>query len=167
MLIYIQQPEAPIGKQAYIHITLRRCARRSSSACVNAPTRQWTGCCLTHRGAALLYHTTPSSLQHHKTSPLKRLSAAQVRAPLEQRVREFTDPPMDRLLPDLAPELRGRVKTLVLDLEGVLVHKEWSRAAGWKIHKRPGAQVRPALFSWRFGNCLYIARWLVCSILRA
>lgn len=59
-------------------------------------------------------------------------------------MREYTDPSMDKLLPELAPELRGRVKTLVLDLEGILVHKEWTRASGWKIHKRPGAQVRPA-----------------------
>lgn len=34
-----------------------------------------------------------------------------------------------------------RVKTLVLDLDDVLVHKEWTRQMGWKIFKRPGVQV--------------------------
>ena len=29
--------------------------------------------------------------------------------------------------------MRGHVKTLVLDLEDVLVHKEWSRAKGWQV----------------------------------
>ena len=53
-------------------------------------------------------------------------------------MREYTDPSCGALLPDLAPEHRGRIKTLVLDLEGTLVHKEWSRAKGWQIHKRPG-----------------------------
>jgi import inner membrane translocase subunit TIM50 len=48
-------------------------------------------------------------------------------------VREYADPSCDALLPELAPELRGRVKTLVLDLEDVLVHKEWSRAKGWQV----------------------------------
>lgn len=49
------------------------------------------------------------------------------------QVREYADPSCDALLPELAPELRGRVKTLVLDLEGLLVHKEWSRAKGWQV----------------------------------
>ncbi len=49
------------------------------------------------------------------------------------QVREYTDPPCEKLLPDLAPELRGRVKTLVLDLDNVLVHKEWTRAKGWQV----------------------------------
>jgi import inner membrane translocase subunit TIM50 len=34
-----------------------------------------------------------------------------------------------------------RVKTLVLDLDDLLVHKEWTRQAGWKVFKRPGVQV--------------------------
>ncbi len=54
-------------------------------------------------------------------------------------MREYTDPSCDKLLPDLPPELRGRVKTIVLDLEDVLVHREWTRAKGWSIYKRPGA----------------------------
>jgi import inner membrane translocase subunit TIM50 len=33
------------------------------------------------------------------------------------------------------------VKTLVLDLDDVLIHKEWTRHSGWKIYKRPGVQV--------------------------
>ncbi len=36
-----------------------------------------------------------------------------------------------------------RVKTLVLDLDDLLVHKEWTRQMGWKIFKRPGVQVGP------------------------
>eukprot|EP00882_Tetradesmus_deserticola_P005763 GHRQ01006068.1.p1 GENE.GHRQ01006068.1~~GHRQ01006068.1.p1 ORF type:complete len:386 (+),score=200.55 GHRQ01006068.1:271-1428(+) len=63
-----------------------------------------------------------------------------VAEPVHQKVREYADPSCDTLLPELAPELRGRVKTLVLDLEGVLVHKEWSRAKGWQVLKRPGAE---------------------------
>ncbi len=60
-------------------------------------------------------------------------------SPPPPQVREYTDPSCDKLLPDLPPELRGRVKTVVLDLEDVLVHREWTRAKGWSIYKRPGA----------------------------
>ncbi len=49
------------------------------------------------------------------------------------QVREYTDPSCDKLLPDMAPEHRGRIKTLVLDLDDLLVHKEWSRARGWQV----------------------------------
>jgi hypothetical protein len=54
------------------------------------------------------------------------------------QVREYTDPTCDALLPELAPEVRGHVKTLVLDLEDVLVHKEWSRAKGWQVRPSEG-----------------------------
>eukprot|EP00775_Hariotina_reticulata_P002664 gene2664-2964_t len=63
-----------------------------------------------------------------------------VAVPVSQKVREYTDPTCDALLPELAPELRGRVKTLVVDLEGLLVHKEWTRAKGWQVLKRPGVE---------------------------
>lgn len=49
------------------------------------------------------------------------------------QVREYADPTCDALLPELAPEVKGYVKTLVLDLESVLVHKEWTRAKGWQV----------------------------------
>jgi import inner membrane translocase subunit TIM50 len=32
------------------------------------------------------------------------------------------------------------VKTLVLDLDDLLVHKEWTRQKGWTIYRRPGVQ---------------------------
>jgi hypothetical protein len=38
----------------------------------------------------------------------------------------------------------GRVKTLVLDLEDVLVHRDWSRAKGWQIYRWAAARRRGA-----------------------
>ena len=63
-----------------------------------------------------------------------------VRRGVEGKVREFTDPSYDRLLPDLPAHLRGHVITLVLDLDDLLVYKEWTRQKGWSIYKRPGVQ---------------------------
>lgn len=40
--------------------------------------------------------------------------------------RRYADPPNDRLLPDLPPHAR-HIKTLVLDLDDVLVHSDWTR----------------------------------------
>ena len=64
----------------------------------------------------------------------------EIRKGAELKMKEFTDPTYHRLLPDMAPELKGRIKTLVLDLEDVLIHKEWTRQKGWTIYKRPGVQ---------------------------
>ncbi len=36
--------------------------------------------------------------------------------------------------------LRRHVPTLVLDLDDVLVHSEWTRGRGWRTFKRPGVE---------------------------
>ena len=57
-----------------------------------------------------------------------------------QRVRG-AEPGSDALLPDLLPFQRAnRMRTLVLDLDGVLVQSVWQRKHGWKTVKRPGAE---------------------------
>ena len=51
---------------------------------------------------------------------------AQQRRHLEGEMKKYADPPSDRLLPDLPPSAR-HIKTLVLDLDDVLVHSDWTR----------------------------------------
>ena len=43
------------------------------------------------------------------------------------------------------------IKTLVLDLNDVLVSKHWTRKKGWTLYKRPGAQV----CAWSSGMCVW------------
>lgn len=63
------------------------------------------------------------------------------RASIEKQIKSFRDPTYDRLLPDMRPEMRAMgIKTLVLDLNDVLVSKQWTRQKGWTLYKRPGAQ---------------------------
>lgn len=50
----------------------------------------------------------------------------------------FNEPVFDELLPDPLPEPYGRPFTLVLGLDDVLIHSEWSRQHGWRTAKRPG-----------------------------
>ena len=57
----------------------------------------------------------------------------------ESEFKKYADPPSDRLLPDLPPHAR-HIKTLVLDLDDVLVHSDWTRGRGWRTFKRPGAE---------------------------
>jgi import inner membrane translocase subunit TIM50 len=57
----------------------------------------------------------------------------------ESELQKYADPPSDRLLPDLPPNAR-HIKTLVLDLDDVLVHSDWTRGRGWRTFKRPGAE---------------------------
>ena len=49
----------------------------------------------------------------------------------------YKDPAFQKLLPDEDPQLR-QPYTLVLSLEDLLVHSEWSREHGWRVAKRPG-----------------------------
>lgn len=50
----------------------------------------------------------------------------------------FNEPVFEELLPDPLPEPYGRPFTLVLGLDDVLIHSEWSRQHGWRTAKRPG-----------------------------
>ncbi|KAJ6092655.1 Mitochondrial import inner membrane translocase subunit tim50 [Penicillium sp. IBT 16267x] len=49
----------------------------------------------------------------------------------------YKDPAFPQLLPDEDPNLR-QPYTLVLSMEDLLVHSEWSREHGWRVAKRPG-----------------------------
>ncbi|KAJ5903173.1 Mitochondrial import inner membrane translocase subunit tim50 [Penicillium tannophilum] len=49
----------------------------------------------------------------------------------------YKDPAFPQLLPDEDPTLR-QPYTLVLSMEDLLVHSEWSREHGWRVAKRPG-----------------------------
>lgn len=49
----------------------------------------------------------------------------------------YTEPAFPKLLPDTDPAL-GRPYTLVISLEDMLVHSEWTREHGWRMAKRPG-----------------------------
>lgn len=47
---------------------------------------------------------------------------------------------MCRPSPIAGPYIGPQIRTLVLDLSGVLLHAEWSRNQGWKYWKRPGVE---------------------------
>jgi import inner membrane translocase subunit TIM50 len=48
----------------------------------------------------------------------------------------YTEPTFPKLLPDMDP---APPYTLVISLEDMLIHSEWSREHGWRTAKRPGA----------------------------
>ena len=49
----------------------------------------------------------------------------------------YQEPAFEKLLPDPDPSFE-RPYTLVLSLEDLLIHSEWSRDRGWRMAKRPG-----------------------------
>lgn len=49
----------------------------------------------------------------------------------------YHEPAFEKLLPDPDPMFE-RPYTLVISLEDMLVHSEWSREHGWRLAKRPG-----------------------------
>ncbi|GFF86573.1 mitochondrial import inner membrane translocase subunit tim50 [Aspergillus lentulus] len=62
---------------------------------------------------------------------------SRMKARLSDITSYYKDPAFPKLLPDEDPNLR-QPYTLVLSLEDLLVHSEWSREHGWRIAKRPG-----------------------------
>jgi len=64
---------------------------------------------------------------------------ARVKARLGSTMSYYNDPVTTKLLPDedADPNLRFPF-TLVISLEDMLVHSEWTRENGWRIAKRPG-----------------------------
>ena len=61
------------------------------------------------------------------------------KARLGSTLSYYNEPAFPKLLPDeeADPNLRAPF-TLVLSLEDLLVHQEWTRESGWRIAKRPG-----------------------------
>lgn len=62
---------------------------------------------------------------------------SRVKARIFDTTSYFNEPAFPKLLPTPDPAWE-RPYTLVLSLEDLLVHSEWSRAHGWRMAKRPG-----------------------------
>jgi import inner membrane translocase subunit TIM50 len=59
------------------------------------------------------------------------------KARLGDQLSYYHEPAFRKLLPDLDPMFE-RPYTLVLSLEDLLIHSEWTREHGWRMAKRPG-----------------------------
>lgn len=90
-------------------------------------------------GAGAMYATDPEGT---------REMAQAAREDIEARIRFFTEPSRDKLLPDPVSSFPGAppLRTLVLDLE-TLVHSSYSRQFGWRVAKRPGVDAFLAYMS--------------------
>ena len=59
------------------------------------------------------------------------------KARLAQTLDYYNEPAFPKLLPNVDPTWE-RPYTLVLSLEDLLIHSEWTREHGWRMAKRPG-----------------------------
>lgn len=83
---------------------------------------------------------TEEEEQQHPSAPsgwAMGLMWARVRARTGGQLDYYTKPAFEKLLPDVDPSFE-RPYTLVLSLEDLLIHSEWSRDHGWRMAKRPG-----------------------------
>lgn len=62
---------------------------------------------------------------------------SRARARLRDQLNYYNEPAFRKLLPDPDP-IFERPYTLVLSMEDLLIHSEWSREHGWRMAKRPG-----------------------------
>jgi import inner membrane translocase subunit TIM50 len=62
---------------------------------------------------------------------------ARAKARLFDQLNYYNEPAFPKLLPDVDP-IFERPYTLVISMEDLLIHSEWTREHGWRMAKRPG-----------------------------
>lgn len=75
----------------------------------------------------------------------------------------FNEPVFDELLPDPLPAPYGRPFTLVLGLDDVLIHSEWSRQHGWRTAKRPGLDYFLGYLSHYYEVVIFSSNYMIHS----
>lgn len=75
----------------------------------------------------------------------------------------FQEPPFPDLLPPSPPAPYQRPLTLVLSLEDLLVHSEWSQKHGWRTAKRPGVDYFLGYLSQYYEIVLFSSNYMMYS----
>lgn len=75
----------------------------------------------------------------------------------------FNEPIFEELLPDPLPEPYSRPLTLVLGLDDLLVHSEWSREHGWRTAKRPGLDYFLGYLAQYYEIIIFSSKYMVYS----
>ncbi|KAH3902186.1 related to Mitochondrial import inner membrane translocase subunit TIM50 [Saccharomycodes ludwigii] len=75
----------------------------------------------------------------------------------------FQEPPFEDLLPPPPPPPYQRPLTLVLALEDLLVHSEWSQKYGWRTAKRPGCDYFLGYLSQYYEIVLFSSNYMMYS----
>lgn len=124
-----------LPKEAYISSIERRRSRYASWASVIIVSFLVTG--------SVYYGRNWESEEEEKNHPHApsgwgfSLFWNRVKARWRDTVEYYTEPAFPKLLPDTDP-MWERPYTLVISLEDMLVHSEWTREHGWRMAKRPG-----------------------------
>lgn len=75
----------------------------------------------------------------------------------------FQEPPFPDLLPPPPPAPYQRPLTLVINLEDLLVHSEWSQQNGWRTAKRPGVDYFLGYLSQYYEIVLFSSNYMMYS----
>lgn len=73
----------------------------------------------------------------------------------------FSEPGTEKLLPDSPPEPYKRPLTLVISLEDLLTHSEWTPQHGWRTAKRPGLDYFLLYLSGYYEIVLFASNYLI------
>ncbi|KAK9470008.1 HAD-like domain-containing protein [Dipodascopsis tothii] len=75
----------------------------------------------------------------------------------------YHEPAFDELLPPPVPEPYQRPYTLVLGLDDLLIHSEWTRENGWRTAKRPGLDYFLGYLSQYYEIVIFSSQYMVYS----
>ncbi|KAH8592120.1 hypothetical protein B0O99DRAFT_717294 [Bisporella sp. PMI_857] len=79
------------------------------------------------------------------------------RARMGDQLSYYHEPAFQKLLPDEDP-IFARPYTLVLSLDDLLLHSEWTREHGWRMAKRPGLDYFLRYLSQYYELCLFTSQ---------
>ncbi|MCO5549654.1 hypothetical protein L7F22_003127 [Adiantum nelumboides] len=81
---------------------------------------------------------TVEEREKHGNNPLSDNFLGRLRLRMADMYSSVKAPAWEKLLPDPLPFPYQRPYTLVLDVDDLLIHSEWSRQHAWRTAKRPG-----------------------------
>jgi import inner membrane translocase subunit TIM50 len=81
-----------------------------------------------------------------------------IRARIKDQLGYYTEPTFPKLLPSPSQEQPAPPYTLVISLENMLVHSEWTREHGWRTAKRPGVDFFLLYLSQYYELCLFTSQ---------
>lgn len=130
-----QQQERRTGARAKSRQTSQERSRRTTTTILGGLVLVGVGASIVNLGREW---DTVEERTKFGDDPLGQSFFGRLRLRFKSMYTSLQAPAWEKLLPDPLPHPYQRPYTLILDLDNLLIHSEWSRKDAWRTAKRPG-----------------------------